>query len=499
VSHKHLRDDWYARKRAIPISAELIFTPEGLVLGEGTVIVAAVGSRRLQSLRGQEARVLALLSAACGKAVAPSVLAKIERATKAWSDGDNCLAYVHLAHTCLRPFQDFCTGPYRLFMAHCALSHGASPRDVFKALHLDPRYIDSVEKDYNPAQPRVPAGSGRTSGEWTDGEWTDGEEASDGLPNETVGNGTAQEAASGADTSGSSLLSRAPLVDPKASFLGELTVEQVAELAAYAWRVLRIATPIGGAAAVFGLLFVPSANDIHIEGDVPDIPGLRYSWNRDENQLRLIYDEPGGTQRTFAAYLDDEYFRDDNGRIVGRVIGGNKIVLDTIAILPDLVKQDEPRLCPAPAPDVAGSDQGKPYEENRARQYEDFVKRLINLPPLGPTPSGFVYYLPNPEKSDAPVSYDDCQQPAGTMLFEIKAEQYTKLLNSWWAGPKTVKTMLGQSLRQVQASGGRPVVWIVGEEGADTIRGWHEVRRDARCIEWHRSDLRRVADSRFSR
>lgn len=52
------------------------------------------------------------------------------------------------------------------------------------------------------------------------------------------------------------------------------------------------------------------------------------------------------------------------------------------------------------------------------------------------------------------------------MLFEVKAEQYTKLLNSSWAGPKVKERMLKQSLAQVQASGGRPVVWIVAEDGA---------------------------------
>jgi hypothetical protein len=95
-------------------------------------------------------------------------------------------------------------------------------------------------------------------------------------------------------------------------------------------------------------------------------------------------------------HLDDEVVRDDNGREVGRVIGKNRIAIDTLAVLPDLVKQDEPRLCPAPGKDVPGSDQGKEYDENRSRQYEDFLKLLINPPPTGPTPSGFVYYLPNP-------------------------------------------------------------------------------------------------------
>jgi hypothetical protein len=370
---------------------------------------------------------------------------------------------------------------------------GASPRDVFKALHLDAHYIDSVEKAYNPSEPRVPAGSGRTSGEWTDGEGAAGDgaasegAATDSTANEGVPAETAKEETGGAGTSGSSLLSRMPAPPtkipspPATSFLGELTAAQVAELGAYALRVLRVATPAGAAAAVFGLLFIPSHNDLHVEGDVPDIPGLRYSWNRDETRLYLTYDKPGGGQLTFATYLDDEKFYDDSGQVIGRVIEGNRVVIDAVAVLPHLFKNNEPRMCPAYAPDVLGSDRGKSYDEDRARQYEDFVKRLINPPPVGPTPSGFVYYLPNPEEDDTPVSYDDCEQQTTALLFEIKGEQYTKFLNSSWAGPGVVAKMLRQSLRQVQASGGRPVIWIVAEEGAAIlIRQLFDTARDGR-------------------
>jgi hypothetical protein len=164
----------------------------------------------------------------------------------------------------------------------------------------------------------------------------------------------------------------------------ELDAAQLFELGLYA---ARIALPLSGAAAVFGLLFIPSPNNVHVEGEVPEIPGLRYFWNRDEARLFLKYDRPGEVQRTVAIQLDGDKLRDQRGEVVGHIIGGNRVAIDTIAILPDLVKQDEPRLCPAHAPDVAGSDQGKPYEENRSRQYEDFVKLLINPPPDVPTPS----------------------------------------------------------------------------------------------------------------
>jgi len=134
-----------------------------------------------------------------------------------------------------------------------------------------------------------------------------------------------------------------------------------------------------------------------------------------------------------------------------------------LAVLPDLLKdQDEPRLCPEYAPDVAGSDQGKRYDENRARQYEDFVKGLINPPPNGPTPSGFVYYLTNPETNE-PVSYDDCHRLTG-ILVEIKGLGSFKLISD--LRPVMTYKYLKQARRQVAASGGRPVVWIFAEKGA---------------------------------
>jgi hypothetical protein len=226
-------------------------------------------------MRGQETRVLALLSAAYGNAVAPSVLGNIERAAKAWSEGDDCLAYIHLAHARLGELQDARNAAQRLFIVDGFIKAGTSPRVVFEALRITPAYIDAVEKFFNPDQPRVPAGSGRTSGEWTDSE-------------EAGGDAVAPAGMAGQEERGPSLLSRMPL--PAASFLGELNAAQAAELGSYALRVLSLA---GTAAAVFGLLFVPSPNNIRVEGEVPEIPGLRYSWNRDELTLHLTYDHAG--------------------------------------------------------------------------------------------------------------------------------------------------------------------------------------------------------------
>jgi hypothetical protein len=87
VLHEQRRDGAFARERAAFASPAMIFTPQGLVLGAGTILVPAEGIRKLESLKGREQQVLALLSAAYNTAVAPSVLSNIERAAKSWSRG----------------------------------------------------------------------------------------------------------------------------------------------------------------------------------------------------------------------------------------------------------------------------------------------------------------------------------------------------------------------------------------------------------------------------
>lgn len=64
--NEKLREQWHARERAVPIHPVMTFAPEGLALGAGTILLQAEGPRRLQSLCGQETRVLALLTAAYG-------------------------------------------------------------------------------------------------------------------------------------------------------------------------------------------------------------------------------------------------------------------------------------------------------------------------------------------------------------------------------------------------------------------------------------------------
>lgn len=400
---KEMRDAWHARERAVPISPVLNLTPEGLVLGAGTVLVAAEGERRLRSVQGGQARVLALLSAAYGRAVRPSVLGNIERAAKCWREGDDCLAYIHLAHTGLMAPRDPRAAACRLFVTDQLMKAGVSSRIVFEALEVGAAYIEAVEKLYNPGQPRVPAGSGRASGEWT----------------------------------------------RVLSWLGDLTAEQIAELGTFALR-------FGGAAAAFGLLFIPSPNKIRVEGEVPGLPGLRYCWNRDETLLHLTYDRPDGSRSTFAAQLHEDVFRDARGQVVGRVLPGDSVAIDPAAVFPETANDNNPKLCPEAGPDKPGE---------AGRDYADFVKSVVNPPPDIPTPRYFGFQLPNPFNFGGLVYYDDCQHSTGTMV-EAKGPGYANLLLYEWGADLIAREWLKESGRQLDASQGRPLRWYFAEKEA---------------------------------
>jgi hypothetical protein len=99
------------------------------------------------------------------------------------------------------------------------------------------------------------------------------------------------------------------------------------------------------------------------------------------------------------------------------LLPGNTITLDPAAISSDLVQNDEPRLCPAPAKDNRTNDKGLAYEM--------YVRNIIN--PGDATPSGLAYKLPNPNDSGKMVSFDECEHATGAFLADAK-DQYARLL-----------------------------------------------------------------------
>ncbi len=159
--------DWRDRGLARPLHREMAFTQAGLALGRGTILAEFEKKGRACGLAfdGEEARLLSLLTAAFAAPVAPHVVEKIRRAGEIWRAGDKALAQIHLAFLGLPKIDE--TDAYRLFLAGTALEKGLRPSELMKALGF-PRAARDIEK-YNPDQPRVPAGSGRESGQWTSG------------------------------------------------------------------------------------------------------------------------------------------------------------------------------------------------------------------------------------------------------------------------------------------------------------------------------------------
>jgi hypothetical protein len=414
VLHERLWRAWSVQKHSVPISPAIYFSPKGLALGAGTILLPAVAPRRLADLQGEEARVLALLSATYGKAISPSVLGNIARAAKSWSEGDNTAAVIHLAHASLPRPVDPIEEARRLFVTDAFIKAGTHPLAILQTLGLDAAYVETVAKLYNELEPRVPAGNSILSGRWT------------------------------------KIL----------SFLGGLPAAQAEQLGVWALGQLSL-NALAGAVAAAGLLVFPSPNRIRVKDDIKGLPGGRYSWNRDESELHITYKDADGEQRAVTAQRKGQQFLDSRGRVVGRVLPGDTVAIDT-RFLPNLPsKDDEPKLCPAPGRDKPSGAKG--------RAYEDFVKGFVNPPPYT-TPTGIGFQLANPELGGKPVYYDDCQHATG-MMVEAKGPGYAKLLTYKWGKESLTEQWLDQSARQLAAAGSRRVRWYFAEpEAAEFAR-----------------------------
>lgn len=390
----------------------MYFSPDGLALGAGTILLPAVAPRHLADLRGEEARLLALLAATYGKPISPSVLGNIERAAKSWHEGDDIAAVVHLAHASLPLPVDPGEEARRLYITDAFIKAGTSPFEILQALGLDGWYVEAVEKLYNPLEPRVPPGNGIFSGRWT------------------------------------KLL----------SFLGDLTATQAEQLGLWATRLLGPAAIVAGAIEAFRLIFVPKANRIRVEGDIAGLPGGHYAWNRDETQLDISYTTGDGELWTFTAQRKGNKFLGPQGQVVGRVLPDDTVVIDSDTLPGRPANDNEPKLCPRPQPDRRTNDKGI--------EYEMFMRPIVN--PFMPTPPGLAYYLPNLSTGKA-VEFDDCQQTTGRMI-DYK-DRYWKMLSDLGIQQFLIEQLWNQAEGQVAAAGDRPIRWYFSEKkAADYIR-----------------------------
>lgn len=96
--------------------------------------------------------------------VPPGIVKNIENASEQWRRGEKALAHIHLAFAGL-PRLESANDVYRLYLAGALLDDGLPPRKMLAELGLGRamRQLDKYDRD----QPRVPAGGGRESGQWT--------------------------------------------------------------------------------------------------------------------------------------------------------------------------------------------------------------------------------------------------------------------------------------------------------------------------------------------
>ena len=386
------------------------------MFGAGTLVAPMRRGGDTLDLSGED-RILALLSAAFAAPINPAVLGKLRRAAEVWAQGDKCLAQIHLAHLRL-PKLESDEQAFRLFLADQLIASGHSSRELCGALGFD---LPEGLKKYNPDEPRD------DHGRWTSGEASGGSAGGSpdgGGSSRSHADAPSSAAASGAevtaDVAAASGAEAAADVAAEGTILGPLSAEALAGLATFA-------AEIAGAAAVFGLVFIPSPNPgVTSQGAVPGEPGLDYIVNHDEGSLRITQRGPAGDEVLAAAHLGQGgLYRDENGVPIARAAGGS-VVIDPDAVRAAIAAQDakddedadqmagasakaltetkEPKLCPAPVTEnIAGR---KAFDV----LYEQYIRGIVNPQQQPPLPAGLAFSLTNPA-TGRPVVYDGAANP----------------------------------------------------------------------------------------
>jgi hypothetical protein len=405
---------WDKQRSFTPLEPDLTFGPDGLTLGCGAVLAKAEGApgQARIDLSDQEARIEALLAAAYNRRVDEAAMRHLHRGVLRWNEGDAPLAAMHLALMGLGRLPNPRADAKRLFMAEALLDAGAAPDLIFDTLGLTKSAAAAGAGHYNPAEPRVPKGSGSASGEWM-------------------------------------------------SALGNWLARGLSSAMIKGLRAFALANP--ELAIALGVLFIPTNRTSPTQSfDVPGHPDMRLQRHAGELAWRLVF--PDG-QEEFLSIGTDYIIRNTRGQAVGQQTKDGHLLLSAAAV--GAKTDDEPGFCPAAVQDVLGHS-----HKQTAIAYEDQIKALVN-PPSQVTPSEMGVSLPNPLNNGKPVVFDDCQHRTGIM-FEAKGPGYAALLRKADKSTFTqsiVKGWINQAQRQVQAAGDRPIVWYFAEkEVADYAR-----------------------------
>jgi hypothetical protein len=171
-----LRADWAARATAARFSALPEFADGALTLGAGTKLAEARADHRDEAAEGD--RAVALVSVALGRPLDVSAATHVRHALAKAREGDAPLALTHLALAGAGRLDDPRDDARRLFIADGLMKGGVSPSTIVAALGA-PLAPADLDRAYDPDQPRVPAGNGRLSGQWSSGDWADESDQAD--------------------------------------------------------------------------------------------------------------------------------------------------------------------------------------------------------------------------------------------------------------------------------------------------------------------------------
>jgi len=155
---------WRAQRESTAIDSTMRFSDKGLVLGAGAILAPAGESGRDISI--DELRLRALLTAADLRPPAATGLAHLRKAAECWNRGEDGLAAMHLALSGLGRLEQPEQDAHRVFLAAGLLAAGVDADAIIDAVASGAPASERLGK-FSPDQPRVAAGSGRTSGQWT--------------------------------------------------------------------------------------------------------------------------------------------------------------------------------------------------------------------------------------------------------------------------------------------------------------------------------------------
>ncbi|MDR3460822.1 MAG: hypothetical protein P4L76_00725 [Beijerinckiaceae bacterium] len=167
----NLAKDWKTRRASRPFYPTIAFTDDGVVWGAGTVLArlrADPSGIPMLDVEGDHNRIIAIVAAATRK-IPSGLIGHFNAAAKQWRRGNKVQAHFHLAFARLPRLNDL-DDAYALFFAERFLFAGFPPELLLQELGFEKSQIALLKF---PGQPRVPAGSGRPSGEYSSGQQGD--------------------------------------------------------------------------------------------------------------------------------------------------------------------------------------------------------------------------------------------------------------------------------------------------------------------------------------